>query len=408
MQEELAIRVCELSKYYSVRSAKNKPDGMIEALTRPAEFWRALTQPERVLALDNVSAEIECGQAVALVGPNGAGKSTLLSIIARISEPSAGYVDVYGSVGSLLEVGVGFHMELSGRENIFLGGAILGMSRHEVVKQFDEIVDFSGVEAQLDVPIKYYSSGQFLRLGFAVAAFLSHDVLLLDEILAVGDLEFQRKCMDKVRELTLQGRTAVVVSHNFSMTSQLCSTAIYLRKGQMQAQGEFQSVLARYIADSLDGAIVSAEKAAQNKPSLVSACVHAADNMSISAGQPISLNLVLKGCQTYTEVNLAVCVLNAKNHMVLCAITPKLIPLNPDEDVSLDISFGDCTLIPGVYSVRILVLGHGRGGEPEQYDATALRPAFHVVGTDMLGLPIDSEFEGVFKLLQISSGGDGQ
>ena len=204
------------------------------------EFW----------ALKNVSFEVAQGEVVGIIGRNGAGKSTLLKILSRITEPTEGEVRVYGRVASLLEVGTGFHPELSGRENIFLNGAVLGMTRAEVRKKFDEIVAFAEVEKFLDTPVKRYSSGMYVRLAFAVAAHLEAEILLVDEVLAVGDAEFQKKCLGKMRDVAKgQGRTVLFVSHNIAAVASLCTRGVFLKSGQIGLAGEIQSAIHRYITD---------------------------------------------------------------------------------------------------------------------------------------------------------------
>jgi lipopolysaccharide transport system ATP-binding protein len=201
-------------------------------------------------ALRDVSFEIEAGQAVGLVGPNGAGKSTLLKLLSRITEPTVGRAVITGRVGSLLEVGTGFHPELSGRENIYLNGAILGMKRAEIARRFDEIIDFAEVERFLDTPVKHYSDGMYLRLAFAVAAHLEPEILLVDEVLAVGDARFQRKCLGKMADISEgHGRTVVFVSHNMSVVQRLCDRSLLIEGGRLVDYGPTASVIGRYLRD---------------------------------------------------------------------------------------------------------------------------------------------------------------
>ena len=204
-------------------------------------------------ALRDLSFEIQPGEVLGIIGRNGAGKSTLLKILSRITEPTEGRVTVRGRVASLLEVGTGFHPELSGRENIFLNGAILGMTRVEIKRKFDEIVDFAGVEKFLDTPVKRFSSGMYVRLAFAVAAHLDPEILVVDEVLAVGDAEFQRKCLGKMGEVARGGRTVVFVSHNTSAILSLCKSAILLDQGRLIATGEVPTLLAQYRKQSEPG-----------------------------------------------------------------------------------------------------------------------------------------------------------
>ncbi|MGD0679278.1 MAG: ABC transporter ATP-binding protein [Polyangiaceae bacterium] len=205
-----------------------------------ATFW----------ALKDVSFEVRAGEAVGLIGANGAGKSTLLKILSRITEPTAGEFEIHGRVGSLLDVGTGFHPELTGRENIYLNGAILGMHRAEIARKFDAIVDFAGTETFLDTPVKYYSSGMYMRLAFAVAAYLEQDTLIVDEVLAVGDAAFQKKCLGKMGDVTRLGRTVLFVSHNLGAIRSLCTRAIVLSGGGVQFDGTADGAIAYYLASS--------------------------------------------------------------------------------------------------------------------------------------------------------------
>jgi lipopolysaccharide transport system ATP-binding protein len=198
-------------------------------------------------ALHDVSFDVNPGDVLGIVGSNGAGKSTLLKILARVAEPTAGRIEMAGRLGCLLEVGTGFHRELTGRENVFLNGAILGMSKRETQAKFDAIVDFSGIEQFIDTPVKHYSSGMYLRLGFAVAAHIDPEILIIDEVLAVGDAAFQAKCIGKVSELVGEGRTVLIVSHQLPVVQKLCNRAILIRNGQVAADGSPQGVISEYL-----------------------------------------------------------------------------------------------------------------------------------------------------------------
>jgi lipopolysaccharide transport system ATP-binding protein len=209
------------------------------------EVWRE--------TLKEVSFAVEPGEVVGIVGRNGAGKSTLLKVLSRITEPTSGRVELYGRIGSLLEVGTGFHPELTGRENIFLNGAILGMRRREIQAKFDEIVAFAEVERFIDTPVKRYSSGMYMRLAFAVAAHLEPEILLVDEVLAVGDAAFQKKCLGKMGEVAREGRTVLFVSHNMTAVNQLCTRAVLLSGGRLALEGRTQEVVAEYFRAGSDG-----------------------------------------------------------------------------------------------------------------------------------------------------------
>ena len=202
---------------------------------------------EMLWALRDISFEVQPGEVVGLVGRNGAGKSTLLKILARVIKPSRGEVDLYGRVGSLLEIGTGFHPDLTGRENIYLNGAIIGMKREEIKRKFDEIVAFAEVERFLDTPVRYYSSGMYLRLAFAVAGHFEPEILILDEVLAVGDAAFQRKCLDKMKQISSEGRTVFFVSHNLSSIQELCTRALLVDEGRLIADGSTYDVSVKYL-----------------------------------------------------------------------------------------------------------------------------------------------------------------
>jgi lipopolysaccharide transport system ATP-binding protein len=205
---------------------------------------------EEVWALKDVSFEIQRGEVVGIIGRNGAGKSTLLKVLSRITEPSAGRVTIKGRVATLLEVGTGFHPELTGRENIFLNGAILGMSRVEIKRKFDEIVDFAEIERFLDTPVKRYSSGMYVRLAFSVAAHLEPEILVVDEVLAVGDIEFQKKCLGKMDDAAKTGKTVLFVSHNMTAVQNLCNKALLLRSGELDLLGKTELVIPKYLKES--------------------------------------------------------------------------------------------------------------------------------------------------------------
>ncbi len=252
-----AIRAVDLGKQYRVDRPKEKYKTFRETLTRaalsPARALGGLIGAGRrdadpFWALSGVSFDVTRGEAVGVIGRNGAGKSTLLKVLSRITEPSAGYVDLHGRVASLLEVGTGFHPELTGRENVYLNGAILGMKRAEIARKFDEIIAFAEVDDFVDTPVKHYSSGMYLRLAFAVAAHLEPEILLVDEVLAVGDAAFQRKCLGKMEGVAREGRTILFVSHNMGAMSALCSRGIFLDRGRVVSAGPMQSLIAEYLA----------------------------------------------------------------------------------------------------------------------------------------------------------------
>ncbi len=250
---DLAVRVENLSKRYEIGAAKRRYDTLRDQIMgslKAAVSRNGHARLERniIWALKGVSFEIKHGEVVGFIGRNGAGKSTLLKILSRITEPTTGWAKIFGRVGSLLEVGTGFHGELSGRENIYLNGAILGMKRWEIDKKFDEIVAFSEIEKFIDTPVKRYSSGMYVRLAFAVAAHLEPEILIVDEVLAVGDAAFQKKCLGKMGQVAREGRTILFVSHSMPTIAGLCETAIWLESGSIKLFGPAHSVIQHYSA----------------------------------------------------------------------------------------------------------------------------------------------------------------
>jgi lipopolysaccharide transport system ATP-binding protein len=243
MSRNKAIVIERLSKQYT-RGHLRKRD-----LKSSMASWRSMFKPkqqESFYALKDIDLTIEHGDVVGIVGANGAGKSTLLKLLSRITYPSHGRMTIYGTLSSMLEVGTGFHPELTGRENIFLNGAIIGMKRAEISRKLDSIIDFSGIEDFIDTPVKHYSSGMYVRLAFAVASHLEPDILLIDEVLAVGDHAFHRKCMDKLLDVSSQGRTILIVSHQMAYLKELCKTGIFLDHGSLAYAGPIDAAIARY------------------------------------------------------------------------------------------------------------------------------------------------------------------
>ena len=247
------IRVENIGKEYRVGAldAMGGPgllrDKLAGALRHPLRMVKRKPK-ETFWALKDISFEVKEGEVLGLIGRNGAGKSTLLKILSRITKPTLGHAEIHGRVGSLLEVGTGFHPELSGRENVFLNGAILGMRRQEITRKFDEIVAFAEVEKFIDTPVKHYSSGMYVRLAFAVAAHLEPDILLVDEVLAVGDLSFQRKCVAKMQEVSRGGRTIIFISHQMNQVRRLCQRGLWMDAGRVREQGPTEHVLNAYEA----------------------------------------------------------------------------------------------------------------------------------------------------------------
>ncbi|MDT5295317.1 MAG: lipopolysaccharide transport system ATP-binding protein [Acidobacteriota bacterium] len=255
--EPVLVRVENVSKRYRIgalhpgyASFREMVGGVFAARLNRLRRGAGVGGDETLWALRDVSLEVRRGEIMGIVGRNGAGKSTLLKILSRITRPSAGSVEIYGRVGSLLEVGTGFHPDLTGRENVFLNGAILGMRKTEIERKFDEIIAFSELERFVETPVKFYSSGMYVRLAFSVAAHLEPEILIMDEVLAVGDTSFQQKCLDKMHEVRREGRTIFFVSHNLPAVTRLCKRAVLLEAGRVVAEGTPQDVVNRYLSSS--------------------------------------------------------------------------------------------------------------------------------------------------------------
>jgi lipopolysaccharide transport system ATP-binding protein len=271
---DIVIRVDSLGKRYRLGARQQGGDGrrsLSNLVTAPFSYLRsALREPdpdEIIWALKDVSFEVKCGEVVGIIGRNGAGKTTLLKILSRITEPTEGRAEIHGRVGSLLEVGTGFHPELTGRENIYLNGAILGMRKVEIDRKFDEIVAFAEIEKFMDTPVKRYSSGMYVRLAFAVAAHLEPEILLVDEVLAVGDAVFQKKCLGKMGDVAKEGRTVLFVSHNMAAIQGLCSRCCLLHSGKLVAEGSPRNVIEQYLVNLLQGAPISLSEREDRKGS---------------------------------------------------------------------------------------------------------------------------------------------
>ena len=256
------LEIQNISKRFSINHEQQPYLSMRESL---ANIFKSTTSKEDFWALKDVSFNVEVGDTIGIVGKNGAGKSTLLKVLSKITPPSSGKIISRGRIASLLEVGTGFHPELSGRENIFMNGSILGMRKAEILRNFDSIVDFAGVSKFIDTPLKHYSSGMQLRLAFAVAAFLENEILIIDEVLAVGDAEFQKKCMGKMGDISQSGRTILFVSHNMTALESLCNKAILLQNGTVKSSGKTKQIIQEHLETSAIGERIYDAKFPQKK-----------------------------------------------------------------------------------------------------------------------------------------------
>jgi len=302
---DIAIRCHGIGKRYRIGERQNYKalrDVLSDAIKVPflrlRQAERATKENANIWALEDVSFEIKRGEVVGIIGRNGSGKSTLLKILSRVTEPTRGYAEINGRVGSLLEVGTGFHPELTGRENLFLNGAILGMKKSEIARKFDEIVAFAEVEKFIDTPVKHYSSGMYMRLAFAVAAHLEPEILLVDEVLAVGDGRFQKKCLGKMGQIAEQGRTVLFVSHSMPAITRLCPRAILLNDGHVVTDGPAPQVVNTYLYNDLGTAAVRRWKRSRAPGDdivrLVAARVHTEDgrtSATIDIRQPVGIEI---------------------------------------------------------------------------------------------------------------------
>jgi lipopolysaccharide transport system ATP-binding protein len=345
-------------------------------------------------ALRDISFEVRPGSIVGIIGRNGAGKSTLLKILSRITEPTAGRVELRGRIGSLLEVGTGFHPELTGRENIYLNGAILGMSRREITREFDAIVAFAEIDQFLDTPVKRYSSGMYVRLAFAVAAHIMPETLLIDEVLAVGDAAFQKKCLGKMGEVARQGRTILFVSHNIAAVESLCHTGILLEHGRVAESGPVLSVLNRYM-QSLQTPVKSLGPDGNGEDSAVA--FHSVELLrngterteTLQTGDPVTIRVKIDVRQPQKGMYLGVGLLDDWGRLV-CALHAQEAGLKLDKEIQgalqLDVEVPQLLLLPGLFHVRLVAIaseGALADGHVLQEIPSALR--FQVVPKDFSG-----------------------
>jgi lipopolysaccharide transport system ATP-binding protein len=319
-------------------------------------------ESEYVWSLKDINFEIEQGDAVGIIGRNGAGKSTLLKILSRVTGPTTGSLKVKGRIASLLEVGTGFHPELSGRENIFLNGAILGMRKHEIQRKFDEIVDFSGVERYIDTPVKRYSSGMYVRLAFAVAAHLESEILIVDEVLAVGDAEFQRKCLGKMNDVSnKEGRTILFVSHNMAAIKNLCKTGIILKNGLIDFKGDTNTCVDKYASLVNESASMEKHVTITNSHrkymeshnriiDFVSVELLNPDpNSNIATDEPISIKFILKGKKEVSNFRIAGGINTMEEQSVGVVFGEQNLCIKENETIEVLLSINNHQLAKGKY-----------------------------------------------------------
>ncbi len=376
-----AIRVENISKKYILRhqtGGRSRYVSLRDVLARRAKalFQKnpADASREEFWALKDVSFEIKQGEAVGIIGRNGAGKSTLLKILSRITKPTRGRIEIEGRVASLLEVGTGFHPELTGRENIFLNGAILGMHRAEIKGKFDEIVAFAEVEKFLDTPVKHFSSGMYMRLAFAVAAHLEQEILIVDEVLAVGDAAFQKKCLGKMNDVSQSGRTILFVSHNMEAITRLCSRCLYLVKGELKLQGETREVIRAYSEHSkqLSGEIdlTPLPRRFEGNGAAQLLRLRSVQNRNTAAwcyeyGTPLEFAVEFSVSRTLEEPEIGYAIFSITGTELVSTTTYQECPLEQllPGQYSMRITIPDLSLNPGTYVLALGIATSGRSAD---------------------------------------------
>jgi lipopolysaccharide transport system ATP-binding protein len=398
---ELAIKVEGLSKRYRIGAHQQAYRTLREKLNDTALApFRAMksatgrnghnskpairnTKSETFWALRDVSFEVKQGEVVGIIGRNGAGKSTLLKILSRITEPTEGYADIHGRIASLLEVGTGFHPELSGRENIFLNGSILGMKRVEIRKKFDEMVAFAEIEKFIDTPVKHYSSGMYVRLAFAVAAHLDPEILLVDEVLAVGDAAFQKKCLGKMSDVAREGRTVLFVSHTMGAINGLCDRTLWFDGGKIQASGLTAEIVTAYLAEIFENKTGDLEQLRSSgfgeEVKILDVKLVTNDGSTVLFGQPLKYRLVVHSASDLTNISIGSSIFNSSGNCVGTLITKDVFSIKSNQQLTLHLTVSDSHLAPGSYYSGFS-LGHGgRSGQRCDFDQVIGKPAFHVL-----------------------------
>lgn len=394
-----AIRIENLSKRYRIGQKEKRPETLAGALASwlraPIDNYRHLrslshfsangNEPDVIWALRDVSFNVVEGEVVGIIGRNGAGKSTLLKILSRITPPTTGRIVLNGRVASLLEVGTGFHPDLPGRENIYLNGTILGMPKAEIDRKFDEIVAFSGVEKFIDTPIKRYSSGMKVRLAFAVAAHLEPEILLIDEVLAVGDAEFQKKCLGKMEDVARQGRTVLFVSHNMGAINALCKRTAFIKDGWLQALGPTAEVVGTYMAEWLQQDAVTNLDSLRD-PEMGHLARFTEINLlsragsQIYFGEDIEIACTVRGQERVRNLSLGISLFNMNGVCIGTYFTRETFTLRPDETRHLRLRVSNLKLAPGNYYAA-LSLGQGGGHTGRRHDLDVIEgaPSFEVL-----------------------------
>jgi lipopolysaccharide transport system ATP-binding protein len=414
---DVVIRAESLSKRYRIGERERYltlRDVLARAASAPVRLFRARKpsspngDPTHIWALKDVSFEVRQGEVVGIIGRNGAGKTTLLKILARVTKPTQGCAEVRGRMGSLLEVGTGFHPELTGRENVFLSGAILGMSKAEIHRKFDEIVAFSEVEKFIDTPLKHYSTGMQMRLAFAVAAHLEPEILLVDEVLAVGDVAFQKKCLGKMGDVAKTGRTILFVSHNMGAVGQLCHRCFLLDKGQVALFGQPDRVIAGYLTEGATSGRISEDKwerVGTGKVRITSVEVFGSKGgqcSTFSMGDEIGVRVGGSSEEEGVEFSLSIQLMTNTDVPALFAYDQFKTFRTNGRKFLIELKCRDLMLMPGVYHLRVWI---GRAGF-EHFDWIYNAATIDVVQSRRvpISLPIEQEHGLVYtepQMLQL-------
>jgi lipopolysaccharide transport system ATP-binding protein len=370
MNDDVVIRVERLGRKYTIHHLADRPryvalrdviaDTVGQLLAKRRTDGRQRDSVEEFWALRDVSFDVRQGEAVGIIGRNGAGKSTLLKVLSRITEPTTGSVRITGRVASLLEVGTGFHPELTGRENIFLNGAILSMSRLEIINKFDEIVEFADIGPFLDTPVKRYSSGMQMRLAFSVAAHLEPEILIVDEVLAVGDAQFQKKCLGKMGEVARGGRTVLFVSHNMGVVQSLTSRCVWLSSGSVAKIGGTRDVIAGYLGAAQDDTgddVDAAPRISPDHGSRIRICritPLAANGSAFHFGEDLVFEVRLRSSIRRSALRFGVTISDLGGIAILSTFTPATLSTEADSEVACRVVIPASGLAPGTYTLAIV------------------------------------------------------
>lgn len=391
-EQPIALHIENIKKKYVIKHIEKKPENKIDRIKLACyNFLHPIKNKEDFWALNGVSFDVKQGEKVGIIGKNGAGKSTLLKIISRITEPTDGKIEFYGKISSMLEVGTGFNGELTGRENIYLNGAILGMTRDEIDQKLDDIIEFSEVGKFIDTPVKRYSSGMFVRLAFAVASHLEPDILLVDEVLAVGDTRFQKKCIEKMRSIADSGKTILFVSHQMNTIRQLCDRVVVLKEGQVIYDGDVEggiriynseaylekqlhydyTDLPRYPDFDLKKAQVMSLSVLQNETSIY------------EANEPIEFRLKIKvKVPNLGDLSFRLMIWHADDTPIETAFTKTFANITEVGDYNVEVAIKDHHLAPGLYKLTIILSGGDSSANSENLDYVFPAFVFEVLNAD--------------------------